>query len=195
MASRLTCLSLNVRGLKNDTKRHSVFFWLRKQNCDVIFLQETHCHSKKQEYCWGKEWDGQSVWGFGTNNSKGVTILFNRQLKYQYNVVARDMNGRYLVIDLKIQDKEFRLINTYAPNHFKERCDFLKNIIAGYTQTEREIIYGGDHNCVPNKTLDRCGDNRVKSMDEHVQYRLGTYDQSYNEKDAQILKQIMSDAE
>ena len=71
MADSLKLMSLNVRGLKNKRKRE-YFYWLRKQNCDVIFLQETHCHNMKDEYCWSKEWDGQSIWGWGTNNSKGV---------------------------------------------------------------------------------------------------------------------------
>ena len=38
----LKFLSLNVRGLGNFRKRRAIFTWCRKQNADLIFLQETH---------------------------------------------------------------------------------------------------------------------------------------------------------
>ena len=43
-------LSLNVRGLSNFKKRRSIFAWCRKQNANIIFLQETHStHAWKSE--------------------------------------------------------------------------------------------------------------------------------------------------
>ena len=126
MAPGYKAISLNVRGIKTDKKRHNLFHWLRKKNHDIIFLQETHCHNKKQDFCWGKEWDGQAVWAWGTNNSKGVAVLFNRNIRYEYDVVVKDMNGRIIVIDIKLDDQELRLINTYAPNNPVERCSFFQ---------------------------------------------------------------------
>ena len=35
-------ISLNVRGLRNRVKRRSIFCFLKDQNCDVYFLQETY---------------------------------------------------------------------------------------------------------------------------------------------------------
>ena len=48
-------LSLNVRGLSNSKKRHSIFAWCRKQKANIISLQETHsmCNREKQ---WKAEW-------------------------------------------------------------------------------------------------------------------------------------------
>ena len=37
-------LTYNVRGLKEKSKRLAIFGWLRKKKCDMILLQETHCH-------------------------------------------------------------------------------------------------------------------------------------------------------
>ena len=34
--------SLNVRDLSNFKKRRAIFTWCRKQNANIIFLQETH---------------------------------------------------------------------------------------------------------------------------------------------------------
>ena len=38
----LTCITLNIRGLKNKTKRISVFKLLKQWKYDVIALQETY---------------------------------------------------------------------------------------------------------------------------------------------------------
>ena len=37
----LKIVSLNVRGVSNFKKRHTIFTWCRRKNADVIFLQET----------------------------------------------------------------------------------------------------------------------------------------------------------
>ena len=39
----LTIASLNVRGLRDNTKRREVFNWLRKKNYSAYMLQEVHC--------------------------------------------------------------------------------------------------------------------------------------------------------
>ena len=129
MADSFKLISLNVRGLKNKRKMENIFYWLRKQNCDIAFLQETHCHNRQDEYCWGKEWDGQSVWGWGTNNSKGVAILFNRKNKHDFDIIERDMNGWIIVIDVKFHNNMYRLINIYAPNHPLGRETFFQNTV------------------------------------------------------------------
>ena len=121
MAQNLKFVSLNVRGLKDARKLNAILYWLRKQNFDVISLQETHCHCRKEEYCWGKEWDGQSVWGWGTNRSKGVAVLFNRMHKYEYDIIERDMNSRIIALDLKYGNNMMIIMNIHAPNNPIER--------------------------------------------------------------------------
>lgn len=44
---KLSLVSLNINGLKNDKKRKALFTLLRSNNYDIIFLQETHCHLKR----------------------------------------------------------------------------------------------------------------------------------------------------
>ena len=144
-----------MSGLKNSKKRHNLFYWLRKRNSDIVFLQETHCHSSNFEYKWSREWDGQSVWAYGTNNSKGVAVLFNRNYAFNFKTICKDTDGRLIVVDLDIQDKQFRLINVYAPNLPSERCKFITSKVKPYTKTDREIIYGGDHNCILDLDLDK----------------------------------------
>ena len=37
-----SALSLNVRGIRNSTKRELVYTWLNSKPVEIIFLQETH---------------------------------------------------------------------------------------------------------------------------------------------------------
>ena len=63
----LKFLSLNVRGLGNLRKRRAIFTWCRKQNADLIFLQETHS-TKNCESQWKKEWGSFIIFSHGSAN-------------------------------------------------------------------------------------------------------------------------------
>ncbi len=52
-------IMLNVRGLLNANKRRKVFAWIKKQNCDIALLQETHCVKFKLDR-FSSDWDGKS---------------------------------------------------------------------------------------------------------------------------------------
>ena len=155
----VTFLSYNVRGINSDTKRLALYKWLESKNCDMYFLQETHCHLRKDEQKWSKEWKGQSVWSKGTARSKGVTILFNPRFKYEYTDVVIDTNGRYIKLILTMHEYKYRCINVYAPNNEFECVKFISTIPNLITEDENEgyieTILGGDLNCVLDNSLDR----------------------------------------
>ena len=65
------------------------------------------------------------------------------------------MNGRIIVIDLKLHNNVYRLINIYAPNHPLEREIFFQNTINNLADCDHEIIIGGDYNCTLNSHIDR----------------------------------------
>ena len=49
--------TLNVRGLRNQVKRRSIFSFLKDQNCDIFLLQEKFS-DPKDESIWKSEWGG-----------------------------------------------------------------------------------------------------------------------------------------
>jgi exonuclease III len=152
----ISIISYNVRGLKEEKKRWAVFHWLRKQKCDIVMLQETHCHLKKDENLWSREWAGQSIWSRGTGKSKGVAVLFNRNTKYNYIDVVKDFNGRYIRFKLEHDKSKFNIINIYAPNGEYERVHFFNSMNGWINDDEGyETIIGGDFNCVLKNKLDR----------------------------------------
>ncbi len=157
--------------MRDQIKRKTVFNWLRNLQLDIVFLQETHCHLKKEEYRWGKEWDGQTIWSRGTNRSRGVTVLFNRSVKYDVRNTVTDPNGRYIIFDLYIEDMKYKFINVYAPNSEYERVVFL-NKLNDWIDPDTETLVAGDYNCTLNSDLDRInciGNNDIGQVDiKHI---------------------------
>ncbi len=163
----LSIATCNVRGLREDKKRHGVFNWLRKTNCDIIFLQETHGHHVKDSFKWSKEWSGQSIWSRGSSHSRGVSVLFNRNVKYDIRNKIVDPNGRYIIFDLYLGEQNYRFINIYAPNSEYERVCFFNNMIS-WIDPDIETFIAGDYNCVLNSDIDRMnctGKNDVGQVD------------------------------
>ena len=71
--------SVNVNGFKNKLKRQNALKWFeKKKNFDIILIQETHCNNIETENKWNRDWNGDSFWNYGTNLSKGVSVLFNK---------------------------------------------------------------------------------------------------------------------
>ena len=58
MASRVKIMSLNVRGLRNQVKRRSIFSYLKNQKATLYCLQETFSN-ENDEKIWSAEWGGQ----------------------------------------------------------------------------------------------------------------------------------------
>ena len=170
-------LSLNVRGLRDNTKRGNMFEWLKGQKADVVFLQETHCHLKKDAVKWSREWSNDpndSIWSLGTTRSKGVSILLNKKsfgatIKISNSII--DANGRTIKSILHVNEQKFRLLNVYAPNNEAERVKFFISLqYLLNDDIDAENILGGDFNCVMNSDEDRnnCnGKNDVGQIDLH----------------------------
>ena len=173
----LNVSSLNVRGLRDNTKRRNVFEWLRNKNADVVFLQETHCHLKKDETQWSKEWSGtktHNYWSLGSSRSKGVAILFSKDMCRRNITVTNveiDPNGRSVKLILEINGNKYRLINIYAPNNEAERVKFFIDMTKYISDDiDAENVLGGDFNCAMNSNNDRhnCSDkNDIGQIDLH----------------------------
>jgi len=76
MSSNNTCkiLSLNVRGIKEATKRRGIFSYLEDKKASFYFLQETYSEIT-DENAWKNEWGGEIIFSHGSNRSGGVCVL------------------------------------------------------------------------------------------------------------------------
>lgn len=82
--TRYDILSLNVRGIRDQLKRRSIFAYLKDHSPKIIFLQETHSEPS-DEMIWKSEWGGEIFFSHGTNTVKGYAFLFT--LRYGLKLI------------------------------------------------------------------------------------------------------------
>jgi len=154
-------LSLNVRGLHKETKRKSVFQYIRKKHTDVCFLQETYS-TNGIECQWKNQWGGDVYYSHGTNHSKGVMILIKPGLDMNVKNCIIDEKGRYILLDVNLQGENVLLLNVYAPNLEQEQIVFYNELILllkQQSQVDHYCIVGGDMNIIRDPEIDRKGGN------------------------------------
>lgn len=156
----LSFLSLNVRGLRNGTKRKAIFLFCKEQpkvNC--FFLQETHSVEDDLNF-WKSQWGSGDIFlSHGTSHSAGVAIFLNR---FEGKVLDQrsDNEGHWLMLNIKVNDSKYILVNVYGHNNRtknKRLVIQLKTMIQDWVQlfSTDKIIIGGDFNVVPNESKDR----------------------------------------
>lgn len=146
--SRLSVTSINTRGLVDLVKCSSVFSFLHSEGHDIALLQECNIPYKSNYRPFQDRWKcGHSIWsGDNKNKSSGVVILF-RGWHFEIQQVQDVVNGRLLYVDVKLNGIAFRIINVYCPPDLQERKEILKEI-ASILICGREVIMGGDFNCI-----------------------------------------------
>ena len=154
-----------MRGLSNFRKRRTIFLWYRKRKLDLVFLQETHSIAATENQ-WRNEWGAEMISCHGSSNSRGVAILFKNGIDCSINHKILDPEGRYIILKACIQDKDYVLINVYAPNKDKDQVNFFNNLLS-ILQNENldsldNIILGEDLNCPLDPLLDKKGGASTK---------------------------------
>ena len=160
----LKIITCNVRGLGDERKRRQMFKYLQEKAINIAFLQETHS-SKKVEKRWRSEWGGNILFDHGDSNARGVCIMFSKNLNLDIDTIESSSNGRYLIVNVKMDEKSIMLCNIYAPN--VDQPHFFTPIINKVKEGDAEVkIMGGDINQVLDPTLDKKGgrtEDRSKS--------------------------------
>ena len=167
--SHLSIFSLNARGLRDKKKRENLFFWLKEKKAGIIFLQETYWTNELLSTV-EKEWGTKILLCQGTQHSKGTAILFSKKINFDLLNVHKTEDGRMILANVKLDDKNMTLINIYAPNSQNDRKTFFNKILKWsllYALNKDEIIMGGDFNCVESQKLDR-NENSQYSTDVNV---------------------------
>ena len=192
----ITWRGLNVRGLKDDTKRLNMLEWLKGNNtdhplaelADINLLSDTHCNSPNAASKWAKQWSldkKNSIWSLGTSKRKGVAILFNDKLRENYpdmkvSHVSNDSRGRFIKCILTINECKFRILVVYAPNNPLERINFFLDLaeVLNDGVEDAENICGGDWNCAMNTFLDRlnCVSKHNDSGQTNLNYLCNIFD-------------------
>ena len=149
----LKITSLNVRGLRDDAKRREVLNWLRAK-IHQYACSKKYIVSKKQIIC-GKQ-----------NGAIKLTSPLLKATKQQR--LYTDPAGRFIICDLKANEKFLTLANIYAPN--EDKPSFFYDHLLNFKC--EDIIIGGDFNLVLNIEKDKKGglakthQNSLKTIQE-----------------------------
>ena len=102
---------------------------------------------------------------FGTSHSKGTAILFSD--KFDIHIINSHLSedSRIILVNLKIEEETFSLLNIYAPNNMSDRKSFFYKVqkwIDRFAINEEKIIIGGDFSFTEENKLDRSSNNTSK---------------------------------
>lgn len=68
-------ISLNVRGLREITKRKSLFLFCKGEKAHFILLQETHSEPEAEQF-WVNKWGDNIFFDHGSTRLAVVAVLF-----------------------------------------------------------------------------------------------------------------------
>ena len=154
MTDLKVCL-LNVRGLGEQLKRREIFNFLAAKKYSIYLLQETHI-SENTNPVWSSEWSLKFLFISYSTYSGGVSILFNNNFTFQLQRSFLDNTGRFIICDIKTNEKLITLATIYAPNEddpgfFERFHDHLRDF-----QWD-DIIIGSDFTLVLDIDIDKRG--------------------------------------
>ena len=150
----INILSLNVNGLQsNNNERADVF---------NLLLQLIHS-SVKDEKQRSAEWGYKLYISHGTSKSAGVVLLIKNNLDYSDNQVISDKNGRYITLNILIEDFRISLLNLCGPN--SDSPEVFDNHMK-YLNLPGSVIRAVDWNVVQEYSLDNY--NYIKDNNKKI---------------------------
>ncbi len=145
--------TLNVRGIRNHKKRNTIYSWLTKRRCDVVFLQETFCTEEIVSDL-NKGWNGTIFHSIAkSSHSCGVSTMFSEGIDFKLLNIHCDNDGRKLLLNVKIKNDTYTYVNVYAPTNEQQRITFFNELnqwIIQHAESLTNVIIGGDVNTVLN---------------------------------------------
>ena len=147
MSNNFHFLSLNCRGLRDRQKRARLQQYAILQKVQILLIQETH-FTKDISPLLNEEFDSWHLYhSFGSNISRGCSILIHKTFDCAITNFKLDENGRYVLLNLEIENSQYTLINVYANNDSKNRNIFFQTISSLIeNNSEGSLIIGGDMN-------------------------------------------------
>lgn len=94
--NRLNLVSYNVHGLNHPIKRRKILSQLKKLQCSIALLQETHLVEDEYKKL-KRDWVNQ-VFHASYGKKRGVAILINKSLPFSEEKVIKDNRGRYVMV-------------------------------------------------------------------------------------------------
>ena len=164
MDDKITLFSNNIRGIKNSHARIKLLEYIQKNanSTGIVFLQEMYS-SEKDEIKWRDEFKRQIFFSRGTTSSCDIAIGYFGTNIFIVEDIKTDKNGCLLLLDAKIDNQTFVLLNIYNANLEKElliTITELKNMLNNISNiSTKQIILAGDVNFYFDLLLEAKGRN------------------------------------
>lgn len=155
--------TLNVNGLQKRDKFFRVEEWFKNMKAHICFLQETHFTESVLT-----DINNLSKFNFYCNNftsaSRGVAICIKKCLNVKIINEKKDEDGRFLLLNIELDNTVFTLVCIYAPNDRKQRNAYFKRVNTMVKDNSLGIIVmGGDFNDALNPI-----DRKLKSKRDFI---------------------------
>lgn len=150
--SYVKVVSWNINGCGNPVKRKKVLSYLKLQQTDIAFIQETHLKDDEAEK-FKRDWVGQVFYSSFSSKKNGVMILIHKMLNFSLIKELKDANGRIICLEAIINGMELTLCNIYAPN--KEEPSFFHEVNRILGNVQGQVLLAGDFNQVLDGALDK----------------------------------------
>lgn len=149
----LTFLTWNIRGVGSQAKRVRVLNHLVNLKADICLLQETHLSDS--DYTRIKSTQFSHIYSSHYNSKqRGVCILINKRISFTHNTTITDPEGRFIIINISINNAPITIANIYGPN--TDDASFFQNVFSTLSNlSDCPIILAGDLNTVLDPTLDK----------------------------------------
>lgn len=162
-SGKINIISYNVNGLLNPIKRNKVLTKMKREQAQIVYLQETHLDLKEHEKLKRLGFTNMFSSSYKSGRRRGVAILVSGKLQFEKVFEKSDREGRYILIRGHIEGIPITLMNIYEPpgsdiNFFKSVVDLMVSETVGL------LICGGDLNIHLQPKIDRHlkQENRVR---------------------------------
>jgi len=146
LSQPLRVATLNVDGILTDSRRRNLFRHLRKENFDIVCLQETHTPSDAHSR-WTSEWNAPAAWTYHCG------ILLSSRLSLVES--SSEYDGRVLFATVQLASSQFRLANIYAHSEQADRGPFFDRLALDSLRFVSLDLLAGDWNSYPDILVDR----------------------------------------
>ena len=138
--------TVNCKGLQQSEKRNRLIEWTNQQKCNILFMQETHFTETLTNKLY-TEFRGNLFLSNGVSNARGIAIWLKKELDFKIIDSHKDTEGRFLLLNVEINEDVFTLVNIYGPNNNKARNTFFKYVKTSIDKYSLgQIVIGGDFN-------------------------------------------------
>ena len=108
-------ISWNINGCSNPLKRRKLLSYLKNNQVDVAFIQDTHMRGVETEK-FKVGWVGHIFHSSFSSNHNGVLILIHKNISFTLLKQTKDTEGRVVCVEAVIEGTPVVLCNIYAPN-------------------------------------------------------------------------------